>query len=238
MRAPSKGPLRDATSEATGAQSKCLRIATGAPWYMSSKQIHVDMGVSFFADHIKAMTGSFESKLADAGNPLVRQLGRYLTEGRPKSPEAQAKCDNGQQTSRARPDTATKSTKRIVLNSLQLGAFRLSPVRVYRHLSSVVRRMPGYNFMQRRGTARITLQTQRPHQSACIRPRIRSCGYATLGSNPRKPSNQSTPSHIFVVNELLYSRQYAKHRHAWPQLRWVWPKRWQRLHCKGPFGAV
>ena len=32
----------------------------------------------FFADHIRALTESFDSKLADAGNPLVRQLGRYL----------------------------------------------------------------------------------------------------------------------------------------------------------------
>jgi hypothetical protein len=26
-------------------QSKCLRIATGAPWYMSNRQIHEDLGV-------------------------------------------------------------------------------------------------------------------------------------------------------------------------------------------------
>jgi hypothetical protein len=65
-------------------QSKCLRIATGAPWYMSNRQIHEDFGVPFFADHIRTLTESFVSKLADAGNPLVRQLGRYLTEGWPK----------------------------------------------------------------------------------------------------------------------------------------------------------
>jgi hypothetical protein len=84
-------------------QSKCLRIAAGAPWYMSNRQIHEDLGVSFFADHIRDLTDSFDSKLADAGNPLVRQFGRYLTEGWPKSPEAQAKGDNGQQTGRGRP---------------------------------------------------------------------------------------------------------------------------------------
>jgi hypothetical protein len=50
-------------------QSKCLRIATGAPWYMSSRQIHEDLGVRFFADHIRAPTESFDSKLADAGTP-------------------------------------------------------------------------------------------------------------------------------------------------------------------------
>jgi hypothetical protein len=32
-------------------QSKCLRIATDAPWYISSGQNHKDLGVPFFADH-------------------------------------------------------------------------------------------------------------------------------------------------------------------------------------------
>jgi hypothetical protein len=59
-------------------QSKCLRIATGAPWYMSNRQIHEDLGVPFFADHVRALTESLDSKLADAGNLLVRHLGRYL----------------------------------------------------------------------------------------------------------------------------------------------------------------
>jgi hypothetical protein len=59
-------------------QSKCLRLATGAPWYVSNRQIHEDLGVPLFADHIRALTASFDSKLADVGNPQVRQLGRYL----------------------------------------------------------------------------------------------------------------------------------------------------------------
>jgi hypothetical protein len=70
---------------------------------MSNRQIHEDLGVPFFADHITALTENFDSKLADAGNPLVRQLGRYLSEGWPKSPEAQAKGDDGQQTGGGRP---------------------------------------------------------------------------------------------------------------------------------------
>jgi hypothetical protein len=53
-------------------QSKCLRLATGAPWYVSNRQIHEDLGVPPFAEHIRALTASFDSKLADAGNPLVR----------------------------------------------------------------------------------------------------------------------------------------------------------------------
>jgi hypothetical protein len=84
-------------------QSKCLRIAAGAPWYISSRQINEDLRVSFFADHIRALTESFDSKLADAGNPLVRQLCRYLTEGWPKSPEAQTKGGDGQLAGRGRP---------------------------------------------------------------------------------------------------------------------------------------
>ena len=59
-------------------QSKCLHLATGAPWYVSNRQIHEDLGVPLFADHIRALTESFNSKLAHVGNPLVRQLGRYL----------------------------------------------------------------------------------------------------------------------------------------------------------------
>ena len=59
-------------------QFKCLRLATGAPWYVSNRQIHEDLGVPLFADHIRALTASFDSKLADVENPLVRQLGRYL----------------------------------------------------------------------------------------------------------------------------------------------------------------
>jgi len=57
-------------------QSKCLRIVTGTPCYLSNKQIHEDLGVPFFADHVRALIASFDSRLADVENPLVRQLGR------------------------------------------------------------------------------------------------------------------------------------------------------------------
>jgi len=55
-------------------------IANGGPRYLSNRQIHVheDLGVPLFGDHIRALTTSFDSKLADVENPLVRQLGRYL----------------------------------------------------------------------------------------------------------------------------------------------------------------
>jgi len=43
-------------------QSKCLCLATGAPWYISSGQIHEDLGVMLFADHTRALTASYDSK--------------------------------------------------------------------------------------------------------------------------------------------------------------------------------
>ena len=42
-------------------QSKCLRLTTGAPWYVSRRQIHEDLVVPLFADHIKALTANFDS---------------------------------------------------------------------------------------------------------------------------------------------------------------------------------
>jgi hypothetical protein len=58
-------------------QSKCLRIATNAPWYIGNKQIHDDLGVPYFPDHIRHLTESFDSKLANVGNPLVSRLGGH-----------------------------------------------------------------------------------------------------------------------------------------------------------------
>jgi hypothetical protein len=59
-------------------QSKRLRIAIGAPWYISNRQIHEDLGVPFFEEHTRALTESYDSKLAGVENPSVRQLDRYL----------------------------------------------------------------------------------------------------------------------------------------------------------------
>jgi hypothetical protein len=42
-------------------QSKCLRLVTGAHWYLSNRQIHEDLGVPIFADHIRALIASFHS---------------------------------------------------------------------------------------------------------------------------------------------------------------------------------
>jgi len=81
-------------------QSKCLRLATGATWHVSNRQIHEDLGVPLFADLTRALTESFDSKLADVGNSLVRQLGRYSDRGLTPSPDAKAKDGGGQQVSR------------------------------------------------------------------------------------------------------------------------------------------
>jgi hypothetical protein len=34
-------------------QSKCLHTATCAPWYNGNRQIHDDLGVPYFSDHIR-----------------------------------------------------------------------------------------------------------------------------------------------------------------------------------------
>jgi len=59
-------------------QSQCLRISTNAPWYTGNRQIHDDLGVSYFSDRIRSLTERFDSKLDDLGNTLVEQLGRHL----------------------------------------------------------------------------------------------------------------------------------------------------------------
>jgi len=40
-------------------QFKCLRLCTGAPWYLSKRQIHKYLGVPLLADHIRTLTASF-----------------------------------------------------------------------------------------------------------------------------------------------------------------------------------
>jgi hypothetical protein len=72
--------------------SKCLRIATGAPWYISNRQIHEYLAVPFFEEHTRALT-ELRLKVSWCGEPLssaTRQI-FTLTEGRRKLPDAQAK---------------------------------------------------------------------------------------------------------------------------------------------------
>jgi hypothetical protein len=63
-------------------------------WFKwSSTNIHAlpfkaeDLGVPSFEDHTRALTESYDWKLGGVGNPLVRQLGRYL-----RWPRADASC--------------------------------------------------------------------------------------------------------------------------------------------------
>ena len=45
-------------------QSKCLQVATGANWYITSRHIHEDLGVPLFANHITALTESSDSQVS------------------------------------------------------------------------------------------------------------------------------------------------------------------------------
>jgi hypothetical protein len=151
------------------------------------------LGVPFFADLIRALSERFDSKLGDAGNPLVRQLGRHLTEGWSKAAEAPAKGGDGLHTGRRRPWNGHQVDQTNRAQQSSVRRFSATLTEVLPWFSSVVRRMPGYNLMQRRGTARRhSGLTKVPVYSRAFRSR----DYVTLGSNPRKPFNQSMPSHM------------------------------------------
>ena len=99
-------------------QSKCLRLANGAPWYVSNRQLHDDLGVLLFADHIRTLTASFDLRLADVGNPLLRQLSRYLSWPR-VDPVAWSESRRRQgPAGQSRPSPAmSKSNKRIAFGA-------------------------------------------------------------------------------------------------------------------------
>jgi hypothetical protein len=42
-------------------QSKCLRIATNASWYIGKREIHDDLGIPYFSDHIRYLRDSAPS---------------------------------------------------------------------------------------------------------------------------------------------------------------------------------
>jgi len=83
--------------EATGVIIQVSPPGYWFPWYVSNRQIHEDLGVPPFADHIRALTESFDSMLADVGKPLVRQFGRYADRGLTPSPDVKTKGGRGQQ---------------------------------------------------------------------------------------------------------------------------------------------
>jgi hypothetical protein len=49
-------------------KSKSLRLVSGAPWYVSNRQIHEHLCVTLFANHIRDLTASFDSKAADVAH--------------------------------------------------------------------------------------------------------------------------------------------------------------------------
>jgi len=52
---------------ATGVKIQVYSPSYCCPWYVRNRQIHEDMGVPLFAEHIRAMTESYNSKIADVG---------------------------------------------------------------------------------------------------------------------------------------------------------------------------
>ena len=76
MEVRSPNPCPEATDVK---ESKCLRLATGDLWYISSRQFHEDLGVPLFADHIRAVNARFDLKLVDVGI-LLRQLAVTYTD--------------------------------------------------------------------------------------------------------------------------------------------------------------
>jgi len=90
---------------------------------------------TLFADHIRALTASFDSKLADAENPLVRQIGRYLRW--PRVDPVAWRESQGRQgpAGQSRPSPAmAMSTKQIAFGGDQPSAFPLPWLRVFRDL--------------------------------------------------------------------------------------------------------
>jgi hypothetical protein len=69
MKVKSGSPLLVSTSGSSKCCNSSLRITTKAPWCISNRQIHEDLGIPFFADHIRALTESFDSKVTDVWTP-------------------------------------------------------------------------------------------------------------------------------------------------------------------------
>jgi hypothetical protein len=169
-------------------QSKCLRLATVAPWYVSNRHLHEDLGLPLFADHFIALTSSFDWKLADVENRLLRQLGRYLRWPR-FDPVALGVYQGRQEPagqSRPSPSMA-KSTKRFAFgvdrpSTLQLPWLRFSVI-----------------FFRCKENARVCVdksghgphsppQARRLYLSAWLKS-LRD--RASLGSESRQPTNHS-----------------------------------------------
>jgi hypothetical protein len=115
-------------------QSKCLGIATNAPWYIIViDKIHEDLGIPFFA-YIRAWTENINLNLADARSSLARHLGRYLCTLR--AAWSHQRLTEASQTA---TNKAAKSTQGLMSNTIRLPWLR------FPGYYSDVRQMPGYN---------------------------------------------------------------------------------------------
>jgi hypothetical protein len=188
-------------------QSRWIRIATGAPWYVGKRQLHEDLGVPFFADHIRALTESFDSKLADAGNSLVRQVGKDLRWPRVdlSHPKRKPRMMMANRPVEAARKTVARSTKRIVPSIFLLGTFRLPWLSVSRHFFSVATQMPGFNTKTEHGplSPSRTVASQKCLPTvACLRLRLRQSGFeAQEAFKPKYAPNK-------LINKSLHA-QYA-----------------------------
>jgi hypothetical protein len=170
-------------------QSKYLRLATGAPWFLSNRQIHEDLGVPLFAVHIRALTASFDLNLPDVGNPLVRQLGRYLRWPR-VDPVAWRESQGrlGPAGHRPRWPSRLNESRSAFISRTPFGY----PDWGFQWFSSVVRQMPEYT-MQSRGTARTPPHSyaRRLHLSAWKMSHNPSLQLSQSGLRTRQPNDQS-----------------------------------------------
>ena len=69
MRAPRGGPLPAPLSGGYRCYSPSVFALLLVP-LVRNRQINEEIGVPLFADHVRALTASFDSKIADVGNPL------------------------------------------------------------------------------------------------------------------------------------------------------------------------
>jgi hypothetical protein len=107
-------------------QTKFLCFATDVPWYVSYRQIHDDLGVPLFANHIRARTVGFDSKLADVENPRVQESGRYCSWPRVDRVAWHESQGQHEPAVKSRsPLVMANSTERITFGAYQPSTFRL-----------------------------------------------------------------------------------------------------------------
>ena len=63
-------------------QSKTLRSLANAPWYVSNRQLHTDLGFPFFADEIRKSSIRYHQRLAGHHNDFVAALSTHPTVAR------------------------------------------------------------------------------------------------------------------------------------------------------------